>query len=260
MPDPQERLDRDGERPCGVPHAGAGPGEKTVTSGPRGLYGARTNVAMEFNQLLAPGTACLTLAALLWLGEWRDSRRARWLLKPLTSALFLLAAVAHGPHSRYDWLIVAGLMLSVTGDICLIPIRRQWFLLGLVAFLVAHLCYLAAFGQRVSPLTLNPLVGAVIVGMSIALFLYFRPHLGPMRWPVLVYVIVITLMLMGAWSLVGRGSEWDWRVAAGATLFYLSDITVARARFIADAGYANRAAGLSLYYAAQFLLALSVGA
>jgi uncharacterized membrane protein YhhN len=215
---------------------------------------------VDINPLLAPGTACLTLTALLWLGERRNDPRARWLLKPLTSALFIVAAFAHGPHLRYDWLIVGGLVLSAAGDVCLIPVHRRWFLAGLVAFLMAHLCYLAAFGQRASLLTINPLAGVVIGAASTALFLYFRPSLGPLRGPVAIYVIVITLMLMGAWALAEGGGRWAWRVAAGATLFYLSDITVARDRFSADAGFANRALGLALYYAAQFLLAFSVGA
>jgi uncharacterized membrane protein YhhN len=50
-----------------------------------------------------------------------------------------------------------------------------------------------------------------------------------------------------------------WLIASGATLFYLSDFTVARDRFVPGAGFANRAIGLALYYAAQFLLAFSVG-
>ena len=214
---------------------------------------------MDINPLLAAGTACLTLTGLLWLGERRDDPRARWLLKPLTSVLFILAAFVHGPHGRYDWLMVGGLVLSAVGDVCLIPAHRRWFLVGLVAFLVAHLCYLAAFGQRASLLAINPLAGVVVGAASTALFLYFRPYLGSLRGPVLIYVIVVTLMLMGAWALTVGGGGWSWRVATGATLFYLSDITAARDRFIADSGFSNRVLGLSLYYAGQFLLAFSVG-
>jgi hypothetical protein len=42
-------------------------------------------------------------------------------------------------------------------------------------------------------------------------------------------------------------------------LFYLSDLAVARQRFV-HASFVNRAFGLPLYYAAQILIGLTVGA
>ena len=46
-------------------------------------------------------------------------------------------------------------------------------------------------------------------------------------------------------------------VLAGAVLFFLSDLGVARDRFVSP-GVWNRAVGLPLYYGAQLLLAASV--
>ena len=46
-------------------------------------------------------------------------------------------------------------------------------------------------------------------------------------------------------------------VLAGAIAFYLSDLTVARDRFVTR-GFENRIVGLPLYYTGQVLLALSV--
>ena len=43
-----------------------------------------------------------------------------------------------------------------------------------------------------------------------------------------------------------------------AVAFYLSDVSVARDRFVAP-GFGNRIWGLPLYYAAQLLFALSTG-
>ena len=79
--------------------------------------------------------------------------------------------------------------------------------------------------------------------------------------PVLLYVVVITVMLTGAWSvfadtdlvLAGRIM-----VIGGALLFYLSDLFVARNRFLKKEFF-NRLIGLPLYYAGQFILAFSVG-
>jgi uncharacterized membrane protein YhhN len=204
-------------------------------------------------------TAALALVALLWLGERPGNPRAKWVFKPIASALFIVAALMQGPQLRYDWLIVAGLVLSAVGDLALIPRERRSFLAGLVAFLLAHVAYTLAFAEQADPLSLPPAGMVLITLSSLALYLYFRPHLGRMKVPVVAYVAVITAMLVAAWAVaVDSPGPFGWQVAAGATLFYLSDITVARSRFVPGAGFTNRAVGLPLYYAAQFLLALSI--
>jgi hypothetical protein len=43
-----------------------------------------------------------------------------------------------------------------------------------------------------------------------------------------------------------------------ATLFFVSDLTVAWARFVPGTRFANRAVGLPLYYVARFLFAYCV--
>lgn len=86
-------------------------------------------------------------------------------------------------------------------------------------------------------------------------------HLGAMRRPVLVYIVVISLMLCGAFSILGMASlpaQGRWLVFAGALCFYVSDIFVARDQFIKNT-FINRLAGLPLYYAGQFMIAFSVG-
>jgi uncharacterized membrane protein YhhN len=218
-------------------------------------------IGSRLDLLLLP-LAAASLVALLSRGERRQSLRAIWLFKPLTSALFVLAALSRGPTSRYDWLVVAGLLLSMAGDVSLIRREKTWFLAGLTAFLLGHVAYLFAFGTRAGLSALNPAALAAIGVTSAGTFRYFRPHLDRMLWPVAAYVIVITLMLMGAWAVFaapGSGDAARWLIAAGATLFYVSDITVARDRFVPGVGFANRAGGLTLYYTAQFLLAFSIG-
>lgn len=203
--------------------------------------------------------AAAAIAALLWFGERAGNPRVKWILKPAASALFIVAALMQGPQLRYDWLIVAGLVLGAVGDVALISRERRPFLGGLVAFLLAHVAYLLAFMERGDPLSLPTALVLSICLASLALYVYFRPHLGRMRVPVAAYVAVITVMLVAAWAVAADSPGlFGWQVAAGATLFYLSDVTVARSRFVPGVGFANRAVGLPLYYAAQFLLALSI--
>lgn len=204
--------------------------------------------------------AAVTLAVLLLCGERRGSQGVRWVFKPATSALFLAAALMQGPHRPFDWLLVAGLALGAVGDVALIPRSRRAFLAGLVAFLLGHLAYTAAFMQRADVLDLPLLPLGLVVLAGAGLFAYFRPYLGRMLWPVAAYAGVISLMLASAWAVVAASADAPgWQLATGATLFYLSDITVARSRFVPGAEFTNRAVGLPLYYAAQFLFAFSVG-
>lgn len=216
---------------------------------------------MDLSSLM-PLLAAVSLAVLLFYGQRPQDLRVVWVFKPLTSALFVLAALWRGPGTRYDWLVVAGLVLSMAGDVSLIRRERNWFLAGLVAFLLGHVAYIMAFGTRAALLVLHPAAMAAFAALSLVVFVRLRPHLGRMRWPVAAYIVVITLMLMSAWAVVlapgGRAGA-AWLIACGATLFYVSDLSVARDRFIPGSGFANRATGLTFYYTAQFMLAFTIG-
>ena len=76
-----------------------------------------------------------------------------------------------------------------------------------------------------------------------------------MKVPVLAYVVVITMMVICAAGTVNAPGG-AVRVL-GAVAFYLSDLGVARERFVTP-GLANRLFGLPLYYGGQVLLALSI--
>ena len=138
---------------------------------------------------------------------------------------------------------------------------KKTFMLGLVSFLLGHVFYILAF-SRLAPLAdwITPWMAVVLV-VSGTVFIWLKPHLGKMLIPVLAYVIVITLMVigaLGAW-LVSGGGDWGRRIVfAGAVLFYVSDLFVARQRFVTP-GNINRNIGLPTYYGGQFLLAISIG-
>ena len=76
-----------------------------------------------------------------------------------------------------------------------------------------------------------------------------------MRRPVWLYVVAIsTMMAMAAGACAVDG---NWLIPLGALLFLLSDLAVARDRFITP-GFINRAWGLPMYFCGQVLLAGSV--
>jgi len=81
--------------------------------------------------------------------------------------------------------------------------------------------------------------------------------MGRRRVPVAVYIAAISAMLWGAVSAAMAGQV-PLFTAFGALLFYLSDLAVARERFV-EPSFSNRLVGLPLYYAGQILIAMTVG-
>jgi uncharacterized membrane protein YhhN len=210
--------------------------------------------------VLVMGAAVL-LAGVLFF-EKRENRKGLVPTKTLLSCLFVLTAVLQPhPSFRYTHFIIAGLVFCLGGDLFLALPQRKMFLWGLVAFLVGHLFYIVAF-SAVGRLTLWTGTGVVlfcVIGGCV--YRWLKPHLGAMKGPVVCYILVITVMMSGAWGVLANGRlnlPARIMVFAGAFFFYLSDVFVARDRFVKKA-FLNRVMGLPLYYTGQFLLAFSVG-
>jgi len=203
----------------------------------------------------------LGLAALL-VAEARGQRTPALIAKSCASTLFLTLALVRWQLGGWQlgdpsgaW-IDAGLALSLVGDVCLVFDRA--FKVGLVAFLLAHLVYVAAFNALLPAEHWPPALAVPMLIASAIATRWLWPHLGRLRPAVLAYIVAITLMAWGALSAVLAGPA-PAITMAGALLFYLSDLAVARDRFLIRS-FTNRAWGLPAYYAGQVLLALSIGA
>jgi uncharacterized membrane protein YhhN len=95
-----------------------------------------------------------------------------------------------------------------------------------------------------------------VLGIGILVMRWLRPHVPPtMQIPVYAYVVVISAMVVSAVGAVAATG--DARIVVGALMFYVSDLAVARDRFVAS-GFWNGACGLPLYFGAQLVLAWSV--
>jgi len=177
--------------------------------------------------------------------------------KVAASASFVVLGVARWtPENSIGAWLIAGLVLCAAGDVLLLGDRT--FDVGLISFLLGHLAYVAGFHTAL-PLGRWPvlvLVPLALAGAAVLSWLW--PRLGRRRVPVAAYVAAITAMVWGGMSST-TASVLPWTAAVGAVLFYLSDLAVARQRFV-HASFVNRALGLPLYYAAQILIALTVGA
>ena len=183
-------------------------------------------------------------------------------VKTLLSVLFITTAMVQ-PHPLpgYYYLLLIGLIFCLGGDVFLALPQEKMFLCGLVSFLLGHVFYVIAFFSA-TELNLWTWLGlGICLVLSGGIYFWLRPHLGSMNLPVLFYVIVITVMVVGACTVLGNSRlalSGRMLVFWGAVSFYFSDVFVARDRFLKPE-FSNRLIGLPLYYFGQYLLAFSVG-
>jgi uncharacterized membrane protein YhhN len=204
-------------------------------------------------------TIVLIVAAIACvIGEYMRVREIVYFAKPLaTIAVILIAAGSTAPVStRYRALITIGLFASLTGDV-LLMLPEDWFLEGLVSFLVAHLLYITAFAGEGGGLRDAP-VALVMALIGAAMLALLWPGLGNMRIPVTAYVVVIAMM---AWQAVARwrhiGGTAAAMAAVGALSFMISDAALAVQRFRVEFPLATIVV-LGSYWAAQWGIAQSV--
>jgi uncharacterized membrane protein YhhN len=203
------------------------------------------------------GLTAIALVALL-VGEARGAQTLRFVAKPLASTGFLGVAVAAGAlDSRYGMVVLLALALCWLGDVLLLWRAEAPFRAGLVSFLLGHVAFVAAFALRGVDALWLVAAALLVAPVGWAALAWLRPHLpGSMRVPVLAYVVVISTMVAFAFGVFPAAGL---VLLAGALCFYVSDLAVARDRFVAP-GFGNRLWGLPLYYGGTLLLATTAGA
>jgi uncharacterized membrane protein YhhN len=207
-------------------------------------------------ELLSIVTAAFV--AVLIGAEVRDDARLRWVAKPLASLAFVALAVVGGVGEHPGWgpPMLAGFVLCMLGDVLLIPADKRVFLAGIGAFLLGHVGFAAAFLLRGVQWGPAAVAAALLIVPVAVVVRWLSPHLkGPMKGAVPAYIVVICAMVSlsvgtAGVQAAGRGA---WLVA-GAMAFWVSDLCVARQRFVVE-DWRNRMVGLPLYYGAMVVLA-----
>lgn len=206
--------------------------------------------------LMLQSGALATATAALGLTGWHQ------LFKPLAMvfALFCLAVStrpflkSNGNHTKTQvWIAAGALFFSLAGDAFLM--FEGLFIPGLVSFLLAHVCYIALLRSDAPWLASRRAVACIsLVAAAMYALLWLGGLPAALRLPVLAYVGVIATMAAQAWGRhrVLRNPA-SLLVAAGASLFMLSDSLLAINRFVQPLPWA--AVGvLATYYAAQALI------
>jgi uncharacterized membrane protein YhhN len=213
--------------------------------------------------MLAPAlTLCTLLFVVLLLLADRGGRSRRALVaKSCASACFvLLGLLGSGlaPRGAFDSLILAGLCCALVGDVCLALPGERAFQAGVGAFWCCHALYVAAAYRALNGAA-PPGWAWLVCVPSLAAYAWLYRHLGVMRLPVAAYIGVITTLVAYALALHQAQPTGGFAFALGALLFYASDLSVARDKFVQSA-FVNRLWGLPAYYAGQLLIAWSTAA
>jgi len=191
------------------------------------------------------------LAVVDCIGVWRDDSRLRWVGKPGVIVALIVAAVATdgAPAAVRAW-FVAGLALSLAGDVALLP--ERWFIAGLASFLLAHVAYIAGMARLPLEWALGSLVvlaAAAVIGPP--LLRAVRAGQPSMLGPVAAYLVVISAMAITAWC-----TSEPWLIAA-AMAFFASDAMLGWGRFVTptrERRFDRRVAAVGVmvcYHAAQ---------
>jgi len=200
-------------------------------------------------------SALLAIAA-----DWEERRHpAFYLLKPLTTALILAAALSLAPASGdgYRRCVVIALALSLVGDICLMFEGDGRFAGGLSSFLLAHVGFIVAFLKGVDP-GLPPAWTLLPLLYGLGLCAWLLPRAGSLRIPVALYCLVLLGMtLTAALRLHQLGGRPALLAVAGALLFVVSDSSLALRKF-AGPYRGAQALILSTYWISIGLIASSV--
>ena len=197
--------------------------------------------------------ACIALVAFLFF----DLRTPAFVAKLVASSAFIAVAVQSGAASYgYGRLILVGLACSWFGDMFLTSPTQTAFLLGLGAFLLAHVAYVAAFIVHGVNRRWLLMAAVPVLVLAIGVTAWLAPHVAPyLTIPVRTYTAVISVMVIMAIGTRGAGGHA--LILAGALLFFVSDLSVAALRLV-QTDWPTYILGLPFYYGGQLCLALSV--
>src|SRR5690349_9334011 len=196
----------------------------------------------------------------------KNIQQLEYVAKPAVMVfLFLWLYTTTGLQENTLW-FGFGILLSLAGDVLLMISLNRLFLPGLVAFLLAHICYITGFRAEVMAVNVWSLILLAFIAVNVSRLL--RRIVGEMRtrdenqlvFPVILYGTVISIMLYAAMSTLSNQS---WTplgavlVSTGALLFVASDVILAWMKFVAPLKN-GRIWNIALYHLGQIGLIAGV--
>ncbi|MBL0342105.1 MAG: lysoplasmalogenase [Bacteroidetes bacterium] len=189
-----------------------------------------------------------------------------YLSKPLVLVLiyfFFRTLTMTARNKRFKNLMLAGFLFSSAGDFFLMlkGINQNYFLIGLIAFLAAHILYSSGFiidildkrpwTQHWGQLAFSTLI--VVYGAEF--FILNRTSFADLYFPIMIYCFAIAFMGVSAVMRDKyKNQQGYFKVLAGAVFFIISDSLLATNTFISPFPFSGTLI-LSTYFIAQYLIA-----
>ncbi|MGB4773357.1 MAG: lysoplasmalogenase [Chitinophagaceae bacterium] len=216
---------------------------------------------MNVNRALFIGLITVAAIVDIYLGQQHSSARlfSKPFLMPIIMGYYVIST---GISSVFSRLFLAALFFSWLGDIFLLFENKNgiYFILGLSAFLTAHVLYIIYFSktqsETISFFRKRPVMFLAIVAYVVELLYLLWPQLGPMKLPVLIYALVIgSMLVMALWQYGKLPRTTALLFIIGAMLFVLSDSALALNRFYKPHPYSGILV-MATYVGAQVFLTL----
>jgi len=152
------------------------------------------------------------------------------------------------------------LMFSLLGDVLLmfVDLHANFFMGGLVAFLLAHIMYIIIFLKQHNQHKIKSLFLSVVLVYAMGLLYVLYDGLGDMLIPVIIYMTAILIMVVSASMRKGNVVKISYNlVFMGALFFMISDSILALNKFYQPIPYSNILI-MTTYALAQYLIVLGV--
>jgi len=176
------------------------------------------------------------LCAVNWTAAFLEKMKLYYVTKPLVLMAMIAFFVNGGGYAGKLLPFLIGLVLSLMGDIFLIPQRTRFFVTGMGAFALAHLAYIYGFSQWAISWWMYIPALVVLVIMLLVFNYYIETRCTDANLPRFqkrlfkAYGVLIGAMALAAWLSVAREG---WLPAPaviaglGGVLFMISDLMIA---------------------------------
>ena len=198
----------------------------------------------------------LLSSTLSWLSSFHN------VAKPLILISLILFFYLQGKHlsqkTRRNTLFA--LTFSLVGDVLLMfdEVSLNFFLIGLISFLLAHVFYIVVFIEKKNRLKKPIPFGTLLIIYALGLFYILYDGLGHMLIPVSIYMLVILSMAVTAALRKGNVPNLSYNlVFIGVLLFLISDSILAVNKFYGDILYEHLLI-MSTYAFAQYCIVMGI--
>jgi len=194
-------------------------------------------------------------------GSIESLSQFHYFTKPLILVSLIVFFYKQGKHLNKSTrnITLLALVFSLVGDVLLMFVNKSanFFISGLVAFLLAHVMYILVFlKSRNKTANVLPIVVILLIYAS-GVFYFVKDGLGDMLFPVLAYLLVILVMAATAFLRKRSNRNSYILIFVGAIFFMISDSLLALNKFYQPLPLSNISIILT-YALAQYLIVLGI--